>query len=335
MTVRETGAPDGVPVREVRLTTPAGATASILNWGATVRDLTVPLRAGGTRRVVLGYEDPNAYRDNPCYLGGVVGRCCNRIADGRFTLDGVGHQLPINGDGNVHLHGGPRGFSRQPWQVVAATDTSVLLALTSPDGDQGYPGRVDVTCLYTLSDPATLRLEMTGRTDAPTVLNLTNHSYFTLAEGADAGDHRLQVHAGFYTPAHPTLIPTGEIRAVEGTPYDFRAARRVADGGIDYDINFVLDGPVGVTRPVARVLAPDHALALEVATDQPGLLFYSGSALFQAAPGLEGQAHGPRAGFCLESYRFTDSVNRPHFPSVVLRPGDTYTHTCEYRFTAP
>ncbi|CCG09760.1 aldose epimerase family protein [Pararhodospirillum photometricum] len=334
MESREIGVLGGDPVQEIRLSTPAGAQALVLSYGATLRDLVVPLGDGRTRRVVLGYQSIEAYRHNPCYLGATIGRCANRIADDHFVLDGQTSPLPANSAGGIHLHGGPQGFSRRPWRVVEADQSSVLLALTSEDGDQGYPGRVEVTCRYHLSDSTCLRLEMTGEADAPTLLNLTNHTYFTLADDASADDHFLEIAARFHTPARDTLIPTGEIRFVEGTPYDFRRLRRIGDAKVPYDINFVLDGADGTVRPVARARSPQQDLELEVHTDQPGLLLYTGSALFQAGPGLEGQKHGPGAGFCLETYRFTDSIHQPHFPSVILRPGERYTHRCEYRFNA-
>ncbi|MDV7145979.1 aldose epimerase family protein [Tropicimonas sp. TH_r6] len=320
----------GADIQEITLENEAGARASVLSWGAVLRDLQVPLKDGSLRRVVLGYADPELYVVNAPYLGTVVGRVCNRIAHGRFTLDGKSYQLPVNGDGDVHLHGGVKGFTRRNWTVQDAGRDFVLLALVSPDGDEGYPGEVSVTCRYTLTPEAGLRMEIEGQSDAPTLLNMTNHSYFTLLEGATAAEHFLEVASELHTPAQSNQIPTGEVLSSVGTPYDFREERQI---GRDYEINFVLRGPRGSARPVARLISPHRDLEMTVITDQPGLLFYTGAGLPEAR-GPDGQMHGPSLGLCLEAAGFADSVNRPHFPSPVLRPGETYRNICEYRFTA-
>lgn len=317
-------------IQEVILHNERGARASVLSWGAVLRDLQVPLKNGSYRRVVLGYADVAEYARNPPYLGAVVGRVCNRIAHGRFTLDGTDYQLPVNGDGDVHLHGGVKGFTRRNWTVQEAGPDFVLLTLVSPDGDEGYPGKITVTCRYTLTAANGLRMEIEGRSDAPTLLNMTNHSYFTLSEGATAAEHFLEVASDLYTPAEPNQIPTGEVLSSTGTPYDFREERQI---GRDYEINFVLRAPRGSARPAARLISPHRDLEMVVITDQPGLLFYTGAGLPEAA-GPDGQVHGPSLGLCLEAAGFADSVNRPHFPSPVLRPGETYRNICEYRFTA-
>jgi aldose 1-epimerase len=320
----------GEAVQEVCLTNAAGARASVLTWGAVLSDLQVPLGDGSLRRVVLGYADPSGYIENPPYLGTMVGRVCNRIANGRFSLDGRAYQLPVNGAGDVHLHGGVKGFTRRNWELVEAGEDFALLRIVSPDGAEGYPGQVTVTCRYTLRGDGVLRIETEGTTDAPTLLNMTNHSYFTLAEGAVAADHWLEVEADFYTPAHPNQIPTGEVLRVEDTRYDFRTLRRI---GEDYEINFAVAGPHGAIHPVARLVAPDRDLEMVVASDQPGLLFYTGAGLPEAA-GPDGQRHGPSKGLCLEAAGFANSVNTRYFPSSVLRPGEIYRNTCEYRFRA-
>ena len=320
----------GEAVQEVILRNAAGARASILSWGAVVRDLEVPMPDGSLRRVVLGFADIADYGENGPYLGALCGRVCNRIAQGRFRLEGRDYQLPINAAGEVSLHGGIRGFTRRNWQVVEATEDSVLLRLVSPDGEEGYPGTVTVDCRYTLTEDNALRMELSGTSDAVTLLNLTNHSYFTLAEGAQARDHWLEVDADFYTPTLPNLINTGEVTRVEGTVYDFRALSRL---GANHEVNFVLKGPRGAVVPVARLRSPDQDLELEVATDQPGLLLYCAEGL-AAGAGTDGQKLGRGLGVCLEAAGFCDSVNQRHLPSPVLRPGETYRNICEYRFRA-
>lgn len=314
-------------MQEIRLAGPDGTVASILDWGATLRDLVVPGRDGRPQRVVLGHDRIEDYRANPAYLGAIVGRHANRIGAGRFVLDGHSHQLTLNEGGRTHLHGGITGFSHQPWQVTACTGTSVTLTLTSPDGDQGYPGTVTATCTYALAVPATLRVELSATTDAPTPVNLAHHSYFTLQDGADARDHRLQLAAAQYTPVDADQIPTGQIAPVAGTPYDFRKARAI-DLALDH--NFVLSGD----GPAAVVTAPDGRLALTVTTDAPGLQVYDGRGLNAAPPGIGGQAHFPHAGLALEPQHFPDSPNQPGFPGVILRPGRTWRQRSEFRFTA-
>jgi len=315
-------------MQDIDLTGPDGTTASILDWGATLRDLVVPLADGTRRRVVLGYQRPQDYRANPAYLGAIVGRHANRIAGGRFALDGRSHQLTLNEDGRTHLHGGSVGFSHQPWRIAGRTAASVTLALTSPDGDQGYPGTVNATCTYTLAAPATLVVELSATTDAPTPVNLAHHSYFTLAEGADARAHSLQLGAAHYTPVDAGQIPTGDIAAVAGTPFDFRAGRII---DLPLDHNFVLTGD----RPAAVVTAPDGRLQLTVTTDAPGLQVYDGRGLRALGPGIGGQAHFPYAGLALEPQHFPDSPNHPGFPDVILRPGRTWRQRSAFRFAAP
>ncbi len=324
--------PDGTEIREVRLANAAGARASILTIGAALRDLQVPRADGSLQRVVLGYETLAGYDTNPARVGATVGRNANRIAAGRFELDGRAHELPINTANGLHLHGGPGGFSVRVWDLVEHSETHVLLRLVSEDGDQGYPGRVEVTCRYELLEPATLSIEMRGTTDAPTLLNLANHSYFTLNDGADSREHLFEVNATFYTPPGPNLIPTGAVLPIEGTAFDFRKAKRIADMGPDYDTNFVVDGPIGKFVDAATLWAPDRSLRLEVATDQPGLLIYTAGGLKDFGPGIGGQVHGPHAGVCLETQAFVDAPNKRHFPSTVLRPGAVYEHRVDYRF---
>ncbi|HVO02064.1 MAG TPA: aldose epimerase family protein [Candidatus Cybelea sp.] len=333
------GEVEGKPVQEVRLKSAAGAEASIIGFGAALRDLTVPLRGGRNRRVVIGYETLEGYRNSHGSAGATCGRVANRIANGRFSLDGKSYQLALNENGRTHLHGGMRGFAHRLWDVVESQNDSVVLRLISPDGEENYPGTVEALCTYRLLEPATIRIEMQATTDAPTLVNLVNHSYFTLAENVEIWDHKLQIAAEFYTPLDAALIPTGEIITVAGTAYDFRSLRpiRLMQAGrlFNYDINFVLDNlaPLGSSGDVAaRVISPTEDLTLEVATSEPGLQLYTGAVLSSGAPGVAGQRHFAHAGLCLETQRFPDAIHRRHFPQATLRPGETYRHVVEYRF---
>jgi aldose 1-epimerase len=343
MPVTSFGAVEGKPVEEIRLKSAAGAEASIISFGATLRDLVVPLGSGKSRRVVLGYESLDGYRSGHGYLGSTCGRVANRIAGGKFAIDGNAYQLSLNEKGRTHLHGGLRGFSHRVWEVADHQADRVTLRIASPDGEEGYPGAVETFCTYRLLDPGTIRIEATATTDAPTLVNLANHSYFTLAENQEIWDHRMELAAGFYTPTDADLIPTGEIRSVAGTPYDFRSPRpiRMMAGGnpYDYDVNFVLDAlaPVGSAGgdAAARVTSPAGDLMLEVATDEPGLQFYTGKVVSTGGPaGIAGQRHFPHAGFCLEAQRFPDAIHRRHFAQALLRPGEVYRQVTEYRFKA-
>ena len=335
MSVHAFGVMEGRAVDEIRLRSPAGARASILTWGAILHDLVVPLASGATRRVVLGYEGLEGYAADPYYMGATVGRFANRIADGRFELDGTQYALPVNGAGHVHLHGGPKGFSRQHWHLIEHDEASVLLMLVSGSGDQGYPGRVETFCHYALIASATLRITMTARTDVPTIVSMTNHSYFTLKEDADGRSHRLQVNADFYTPLHDNLIPTGEIRSVAGTQYDFRTPKPIAEGCADSDNSFLINAGHAANVMAARLISPGNDLQLQVTTNEPNLLFYTGAGLAPTVPGLGGQKHFPFAGVCLEAQRIPDTPNRRHFGSAVLRPGEVYCNISEYSFATP
>jgi aldose 1-epimerase len=333
------GEADGKSVQEIRLRSAAGAEASIISFGASLRDLVVPLADGQRRRVVLGYETLDGYRSGRASVGATCGRVGNRIAGGQFTLAGKSHQLAKNENGKTHLHGGNKGYAQRVWDVADHGEGHVTLRLLSPAGEEAYPGALEVFCTYRLLEPATIRVEMTATTDAPTLVNLVNHSYFTLAENAEIWDHKMQIASGFITALDGDLIPTGEIFSVAGTPYDFRSLRpiRQIENGkpFDYDINFVLDHllPVGESGDVAvRVVSPQGDLALECATDEPGMQLYTGAVLRPWAPGVAGQRHFPHAGFCLEAQRFPDAIHRRHFAQATLLPGEVYRQVTEYRF---
>ncbi|HDQ45489.1 MAG TPA: galactose mutarotase, partial [bacterium] len=266
----------------------------------------------------------------------------------RFTLDGTAWSLPLN-DGPNHLHGGFTGFDKVLWETESVrTDSTVGVALSylSPDGEEGYPGNLDVRVVYTLDMHNALRMEYFAETDRPTVVNLTNHAYFNLSDGGatPVTDHSLQIMADAFTPVDETLIPTGEIRPVEGTPLDFRSPFRIGERieaddpqirfGFGYDHNWVVDGEQGTLRPAARLSDPVSGRVLTVRTTQPGIQFYSGNFLDGSITGKDGTVYGHRHGLCLETQHYPDSPNRPAFPSTVLRPGETYHEITIYAFSA-
>lgn len=333
--VRDFGEVDGIPVQEISIRSAAGAEASIITWGGVVRDLAVPVN-GRRQSTVLGLNSLDDYRAHSPSFGAVPGRYANRIARGQFTLDGKTFQVPCNEKGRNALHGGTKGFNKLPWRLAGSTADSVTLALTSADGDMGFPGTLDVTCLYRL-DGLTLRMEITATTDAPTVVNLTNHSYFNLDGAADVRDHELIVAAAFRTAVDEDLIPTGEIVAVAGTPFDFRAPRTIRDPSDQhYDMNYVLarqlDPATGLAS-AATLRSKTNGLALEVATDQQGVQIYDGAKVHVPVEGLGGARYGAYAGVAMETQNFPDAPNHRHFPSSVLRPGETYRQVTEYRFS--
>ena len=329
--IREFGRIGDETVQEIELRASSGARAAILTWGAGLRDLVVPLGGGAARRVVLGWNDAGACAADAAYLGVIAGRVANRIGGGGFTLDGRWWPLAANEGASTMLHGGPQGFSRRNWSIEAASADEVTLLLVSEDGDQGFPGRVEIRCRYRLVEPATLEVHITATTDAPTPVNPTNHAYFTLDEGGDCRQHRLRLAASHYTPVDGAMIPTGEIAPVAGTRFDFRALRPI---GEDYDVNFALDGAPGAQVLAAEVVSPDGRLRLEVETDQPGLQLYTAPWLAPADATAGGPRIAPHAGFCLEAQGFPDAPNRRSFPSVTLRPGEVFNHTTVFRFVA-
>ncbi len=343
---------DGREVRAYTLSNDAGMTATFIEYGAAVTALSVPDRAGRSSDVVLGYDSLDGYVRGSEFFGAVVGRYGNRIAGGRFTLDGQAFQLTVN-DGANHLHGGRTGFNKVLWEaeVPEVTESaplpSIRFAYTSPDGEEGYPGTVTLRVTYTLTEDNALRIDYEGVTDAPTILNPTQHSYFNLTGDFTRPilDHVLAIEADSFTPVDAGLIPTGELQPLEGTPLDFRQPRaigeRIGDAfdqlilGKGYDHNWVLRGyagPGGVRR-AAELYDPDSGRVMTVYTDQPGLQFYSGNFLAGTAVGKNGIAYGPRTGLCLETQVFPDSPNRPDFPSATLVPGQVYRQTTVYQFS--
>jgi aldose 1-epimerase len=320
------GTIDGQPVREATLRSETGVTLKIMDWGAVVRDWQVPV-AGGMRHVVLGLDRAEDYPAHSPHFGAIAGRVANRIAGGRFSLDGKSYSLPVN-NGPNHLHGGPQGFGKRFWALEATQDTATL-RLVSPDGDAGYPGRLDVTVSYRLRGNR-VSIDFLAVADAPTPVNLVQHHYFNLMGSGDVLDHRLQVAATDVTEVDDDLTPTGRLLPLEETPFDFRAARVFRDAGgapVAIDHNLALN-PARGDAPAAVLEAPDGSLTLTLWTDQPGLQVYNGAKVAVNAPGLDGARYGAFAGLCLEDQGFPDAVNHPAFPSVIVRPGSPYRHAC-------
>jgi aldose 1-epimerase len=342
----------GESVDVYTLTNDRGIQITITNYGGIIVSLRVPDRDGNLGDIVLGHEALEGYLKASRYFGCIVGRYANRIARGRFTLDGVEYRLALNDDPN-HLHGGLKGFDKVMWRAYdARTSAAVSLALSylSKDGEEGYPGNLFVVVTYTLNNLNELRIDYQATTDQPTVVNLTNHTYFNLAGSGDVLDHAVQIFADRFTPVDETLIPTGEVCEVEGTALDFRQPTRIgarieADEepirlGKGYDHNFVVNGDpstslrMGMLRPAARVHEPATGRMLEVMTTEPGIQFYSGNFLDGSITGKGGQVYHRRTGFCLETQHFPDSPNQPSFPSAVLRPGEAFKSTTVFVFKA-
>jgi len=336
MGIERFGSVDGEDVLQVTLTGPDGVVMRVLTWGAVIRELAVPI-AGGSQGVLLGLNSIEDYIAHSPYFGAIVGRCANRIGAARFTLDGETFELDAN-EGQNQLHGGSMGFGTRLWSVVAHSEKSVTLGLVSDDGDMGYPGRLTATCTYTLLPEATVRIELTAIADRPTPVNLTTHGYFNLDGSADILSHHLMIAADYITPTRPDLIPTGEIKRVEGTPYDFTVSRPIGTADFQqdrtiYDTNFVLRGPYGVLRQAAVLASSTNGLRMELWTTEPGVQFYAGHLIEVPVSGLGGAHYGPHAGLCLEPQRFPDSPNNAHFPSSILRPGQVSRQVSEFRFS--
>lgn len=316
--------------------------AQLLNLGAAIRSLDVP-GADGSADIVLGYRDLGEYLLQPRFYGAVAGRYANRIGGAAFALDGETFHLPAN-DGPNNLHSGPGGLDQQLWHLKAHDAQSVTWAYRDPAGHNGFPGNLRAEATYRLERDG-LAISLTATSDAPTVVNLTNHAYFNLAgegSGTTILDHWLQIPASLYTPTDARLIPTGELAPVAGTPLDFRTPKPIGrDIGADhpalaighgYDHNFVLDGPWGKVRRVATAWDPASGRVLEVHSCQPGVQLYTGNHLAGGAPGTSGARYPARGGFCLEPQKFPDSPNKPAFPSARLDPGQTYRHEMAFRF---
>jgi aldose 1-epimerase len=340
ITTKHFGTTDDRDVSLYTLKNSAGFEVVVASYGGAIVSLLAPDRDGKFGDVVLGFDTLAEYVANPLYFGGLIGRFANRIARGEFSLDGVKYQLTQN-DGVNHLHGGFRGFDKRVWEVIGDGAEILKLEYVSRDGEEGYPGNLRAEVNYTLAGNE-LKIDYTATTDRDTIVNLTNHSYFNLAGDGDILDHELTLNANAFTPVSKDLIPTGEIRAVANTPWDFRDGKAVgkdlaAAGG--YDHNFVLNnyadahGAERAVRSAARLYDPRSGRVLEILTDQPGMQFYSGNFLDGSFAGKRGVVYNKYAALALEPQHFPDSPNHPNFPTVALRPGEVYRHVSLYRFT--
>jgi aldose 1-epimerase len=336
---------DGTAVDLYTLTNSTGMTARIMTYGATLTELTAPDREGKLEDVVLGFDNLKGYLAGHPFFGSTVGRVANRIAKGHFTLDGKEYQVAKNNGPNA-LHGGLKGFDKVVWKaepVQTPDGAAVKFTYRSKDGEEGYPGELTATVTYTLTNSNELKLDYTATTDKATPVNLTNHTYFNLA-GLKTGDilgHELMLAADRYTPADDTLIPTGEIKSVQETPLDFTTPtligariKQIKSDPVGYDHNFVLNSGGKKLALAARVREPKSGRTLEMFTTEPGVQFYTGNFLDGKLTGKGGIVYKQHTGFCLEAQHFPDSVNHPNFPSMILRPGQTYTQTTVYKFSA-
>lgn len=334
----------GEPVELYALTNANGMEAHIMTYGGTVVSLKVPDRHGKLGDVVLGYETLDGYLKNSPYFGSIIGRYGNRIGKGSFSLNGKQYSLPKNNGENT-LHGGIKGFDKVVWkakEVKSKDGVGLKLTYLSKDGEEGFPGNLSVTVVYTLTNNNELKIDYSATTDKTTVVNLTHHSYFNLAGEGGILDHELMINANRFTPVDSGLIPTGELRSVKGTPMDFNQSTVIGERidqqdeqltlGKGYDHNWVLNNNTGRLALVARVYEPGSGRVMEVATTEPGLQFYSGNFLDGSITGKAGQVYRQRYGFCLETQHSPDSPNKPAFPSTVLKPGQTYRTTTIYKF---
>jgi aldose 1-epimerase len=336
---------DGVPVKLFTLQNKNGMKATVCNYGGLVISLKVVDRSGKFGDVTLGYDNLAGYLKDTPYFGALIGRYGNRIAKGNFSLDGNIYTLATNNGVNA-LHGGLKGFDKVVWQArsfQSADGASLELTYVSKDGEEGYPGNLSVTAIYTLTDDNALKLEFTATTDKATVVNLTHHSYFNLAGKGDVLGHVVMIPADRFTPVDSTLIPTGELAPVSGTAFDFRTptaiGARIGNDetqlkyGNGYDHNWVINKTIGELTLMARVSEPTSGRVMEVWSTEPGLQFYSGNFLDGSITGKDGWTYQFRNGFCMEPQHYPDSPNQPNFPSVVLKPGQVYHNTILYRFS--
>lgn len=326
---------DGREVLAFQIKNDAGASVTVLNRGGIIQSLCVPDKTGNLVDVVLGFDSVAEYEGDPEYLGALVGRVANRIKDGDFTLGGKEYSLAQMEFGNC-IHGGIDGYSFRIWDHQIDGD-KLVLTLHSPDGDEGFPGNLDVTVTYSFDNCNNLRLDYRANSDADTIVNLTNHAYFNLSGEGDILDHIMQIQADAYTAADAHFLPTGEIVPVEGTPFDFRKAKAISDDidaddtqiryGLGYDHNFCLSA----NENCVYTYSPKTGIALHLSTDLPGLQFYTGNMLPERK-GKNGQHMPVRAGFCLETQYYPDAPNHENFPSIILKAGEEWKHYAEFRF---
>ncbi len=334
--------PDGAVIYQYTLANAKGLKAKVITYGAILTELDVPDRNGKMGDVVLGFDNLDQYLKGDPFFGATVGRVANRIAKGRFTLDGHAYTLATN-DGPNHLHGGIKGFDKVVWKAAVLrrkNAAAVRFTYTSPDGEEGYPGTLKVTVIYSLTDDNELRLDYKATTDKATPVNLTNHSYWNLACGGDILDNEVMINAARYTPVDATLIPTGELAPVKGTVMDFTTLHPIRDriGELTnkpsgYDHNYCLNGGGGKLALAAQVYEPKSGREMDVLTTEPGIQFYTGNFLDGTLTGKYGITYQQHAALCLECDHYPDSINHPAFPNTVLRPGETYKQTTIYKFS--
>jgi aldose 1-epimerase len=339
--------PDGREVYSYSLKNRSGSQVNVINYGATITSIVVPDRHGKYEDVVLGYDSLQGYLDDKSFFGSIVGRYGNRIGKGKFKLDGKNYQLTIN-DGENHLHGGKVGFNKVIWDAKIVEDSiqpSLELTYISPDGEEGYPGKVTITVIYTFTDKNELRIDYKGVTDKTTILNPTQHSYFNLSGSSTNTilDHLLMINSDSITPVDKGLITTGKYTGVSNTSMDFLTPTAIGARinalseqllfGKGYDHNWVLRNYTGKVRKIAELYEPKSGRLMTVLTDQPGLQFYSGNFLDGTIKGKKGIIYQHRTGLCLELQCYPDSPNKPNFPSVTLRPGEVYHQTTIYQFS--
>ncbi len=347
ITSRPFGEFEGRPVSLFTLTNQHGLVAEITDYGGIVVSLKTPDREGKLEDVVLGYDDFEAYQKDQGWFGAIAGRCANRIAKGEFSIDDNQFQVATN-NGPNHLHGGERGFNKRLWEATATIEAGqpqLKLEYLSPEGEEGYPGNLQVTTTYTLTKKNGLKIDYSATTDKPTICNLTHHGYWNLGGPSCDSilDHQLQFHCDKFTPTDETAIPTGELRDVKGTPFDFSEPHTIGQSidddnaqlkiGKGYDHNYVINGEAGTLRPVARVHEKKTGRVMELLTTDYGVQFYSGNWFDGKVIGRNSRPHTHRIAFCLECQRFPDSPNQVDFPSAVLRPGEVYEKTTVYRFS--
>lgn len=331
---------DGTPVERYVLTN-GKVTAKVMTYGGIITDLIVPDRNGKPGDVVLGFDTLDGYLKGHPFFGATVGRYANRIAKGKFSLDGKEYTLAVNNGPNT-LHGGNKGWDKYVWKVEKSSDTSLTLSHTSPDGDEGYPGKIDATVTFTVTNDNALRIDYTAKTDKATPLNLTNHTYFNLGGPASGviDDHVLQLEVDSFTPVDDTLIPTGKIAPVRGTPLDFTRPTAIGSRYNEltaepkgYDHNFVLRGHGELTALAARVTDPKSGRVMEVYTTEPGVQLYTSNFMDGTLKGKGEVVYKQHGAFCLETQHYPDSPNHPEFPSSILKPGETFKSTTIYKFS--
>jgi aldose 1-epimerase len=333
--------PEGKEVKIFTLRNKNGMIAKVMSYGAILTDLETPDKNGKVSSVVLGFDSLEPYLKGHPFFGATAGRVANRIAKGKFTLEGKEYTLAIN-NGPNSLHGGLKGFDKVIWDAKETTvngNPGVELTYLSKDGEEGYPGNLKVKVVYSLSDDNELKIHYTATTDKTTIVNLTNHSYFNLAGGGTIDNHVMTIYADKYTPVNDELIPTGEIAPVKDTPLDFtrptplgQRYNQLTGKPVGYDHNFVLNGPANKMKAAARVSEPSTGRVLEVETTEPGIQLYTGNFLDGSLKGRNGNIYEQHTGFCLETQHFPDSINHPGFPSTVLKPGETFDSTTIFKF---